>query len=88
MDIDFFFAKEKSVYARISNRNFPLTSKLKELESTFSPLFLRVHKSYMVNVKKVDKFDVSDSNLIVNGQTIPIGYIYRKKVYHEFNFLK
>ena len=88
VDIDFFFTKEKSVYARISGRNFPLTSKLKELESEFSPLFCRVHKSYLVNISKVDKVNFKDDNLSIQNDVVPIGYVYRKKVYAEFRLLK
>lgn len=39
--------------------------------------FMKVHKSYIVNIKKIDK--VSGNQIFINGHVIPIGRLYRKE---------
>lgn len=38
--------------------------------------FMKIHKSYIVNIKKIDK--VSGNQIFINGKIIPLGRLYRK----------
>ncbi len=44
---------------------------------------LRIHRSYAVNLKKIDSF--SDRNVVINGNNIPIGKTYREEFYKKLN---
>ncbi len=45
--------------------------------------FLRVHRSYIINVTKIDK--VSGNQVLVNNQAIPIGQSYKKSFVKALN---
>lgn len=52
---------------------------LKKLEQDFHPdTFLRIHRSYIVNLNYVTA--IAGNNLEINGQSLPIGKTYLKKV--------
>lgn len=48
-----------------------------------SDTFVRVHKSYIVNKKRITKFDSFE--LMVDSVTIPIGNVYRDNVMEEMS---
>ena len=59
---------------------------LKVIEGKLPPdKFLRVHRSYIVNVDCIEHID--DSILSVNKQFIPIGVSYREQVFKTLNLL-
>lgn len=50
---------------------------LKKIEDALStPPFLRVHKSYIINLEKVESIGKND--LVIAGKTIPIGGLYKE----------
>lgn len=56
---------------------------LKELESKLPNHFLKVHRSYIVNLNKIEVLTTDE--LIINKTTIPIGQTYRKEVMEYIN---
>ncbi len=56
---------------------------LKEIESKLPEHFLKVHRSYIVNLDKIDVLTTDE--LIINKITIPIGQTYRKEVMEYIN---
>ncbi len=87
-DICFFFSKDRVTYARVNARNYPITVKLKDLEEKFSPCFQRIHKSYLVNVSYIEQINIKNQIVIVNNESLPIGYAYRKNFLKHINILK
>lgn len=60
-----------------ADQNFTITSPLNVLfEKMASKDFLRVHRSYVVNIKKLDA--VADSHLEINKITIPVSKMYKE----------
>jgi DNA-binding LytR/AlgR family response regulator len=51
------------------------------MEKLPSGNFLRVHKSYIVNKKKISRFDSAE--LEIDTVTLPIGSIYREALMQE-----
>lgn len=87
-EIAFFFAKDKLTYARVEARNFPINVQLKTLEEEMAPTFLRVHKSYLVNVNHIDIINPKEAVVQVESENIPIGYNYRKHFFEQVHLLK
>lgn len=46
-------------------------------------VFVRIHRSYIVNVNHVDRY--GDNSFLIDGEKIPIGRIYKKEVLARFN---
>jgi DNA-binding LytR/AlgR family response regulator len=58
------------------------------LEKDFTPTFLRIHKSYLVNTSMIESIHPGDNILIVSGHTLPIGYAYKKIFLEQLQLLK
>lgn len=87
-DIAFFYAKGKMTFARANKRNFPTNVQLKTLEDELQPQFLRIHKSYLVNVKAIDSINLKESLIEIAEERLPIGYAYRKDFMNRLKVLK
>ena len=86
--IHYFFAENKFTYARVNNRKYPTTVQLKVLEDQLDPVFLRCHKKYLVNVNSIESIFTKDNKIKVDGETLPIGYHYRKTFFENLMMLK
>ncbi len=84
----YFFSDSKLNYARVDQRNFPTSVQLKTIAEEFHPTFIRIHKSYLVNIKMVTDIRPGESTLQVNGETLPIGYAYKKTFFEQIPLLK
>lgn len=87
-DILFFYADSKLTYARLSNRNYPTNVQLKTLEDEFSATFVRVHKTYLVNVEHITAIHPKEGTITIGGETLPIGYAYRSAFLGRLNLLR
>lgn len=47
--------------------------------------FMRVHRSYIVNLDRIDSID--DNTLVVNGNLVPVGVTYQKELMTKLNIL-
>ncbi len=78
---DVFYIESQKDYVRVVTANQPITAKasISELESDLADKgFLRVHRSFLVNLTHVAAF--SAVSLDVGPHTIPIGTNYRELV--------
>ena len=75
-------------FARVDKRNFPTSVQLKTLEDELFPKFLRIHKSYLVNVDFIDAINTRDDKVEVMGESLPIGYSHRKSFLEQLKLLK
>ncbi len=76
---DILFIKSEGDYSFVyaSNKKYLASDSLKHWEETLNQKnFVRVHKSYMVNVTKLDK--VGSSNIEIGEHLIPVGRVYKK----------
>jgi DNA-binding LytR/AlgR family response regulator len=87
-EIAFFFAKGKMTFARVNSRNFPTNVQLKTLEDELFPKFLRIHKTYLVNVDHIESVSPRDDKIEVKGESLPIGYSYRQSFLEQLKLLK
>ena len=56
---------------------------LKQLESTLPPEFLRVHRSYIVNSRRIDH--IEGAIIKIGVHQVPIGETYREEVLRRFS---
>jgi len=61
------------------NKNFLVRDSLAEFEHKLSSdFFVRIHKSYLINIRKILGFNTN--NVMVKNNELPIGRVYREKV--------
>lgn len=73
----------------LEGRNIIVSKNLKQFEEMegISHHFIRVHKSFMVHSHFIKAFNKADNGYLElqNGESIPIGNLYRQKVMQLFN---
>lgn len=71
----------------VTDQKYTLTQSLNNLlDSIAHPQLLRIHKSYAVNIHKIEAF--LDNCVLINSKQIPIGAAYRPALKQQFNFQK
>ncbi len=85
-DICFVEAKADYVTIHTPEKRFTVYSTMKGIESKLPQnKFLRVHRSFIINLNKLDS--VEDNTLVVGQVLVPIGVTYREKLMNSLNLL-
>ncbi|MEO7310588.1 MAG: response regulator [Chitinophagaceae bacterium] len=85
---DILFIEADRNYSRIftSHKEYLLAVTLKTIEEKMNlQLFMRIHRSYLVNITQVD--EVAESNIMIAGKPIPLGMGMRDQLMHRMQTL-
>lgn len=85
---DIRWVEASDIYALVctATGTYLLNTSLKAVEEKFpATCFLRVHRSYIVNLDKIEAIEEDD--LLITDQRIPIGKTYREKLMGRLSFL-
>jgi two-component system, LytTR family, response regulator LytT len=78
-DIIFFEGYGEYVKVITTNKNYLVRDSLAEFEHKLpSDFFLRIHKSYLINIRKILGF--TTSHVLIKNHELPIGRVCRDKV--------
>jgi DNA-binding LytR/AlgR family response regulator len=78
-DILYFEGYGEYVKVMTENRNHMVRGSMTEFENKLAEKgFLRIHKSYIINIRKIKGF--SSINVMLTNTQLPVGRIYRDKV--------
>ena len=69
-DIQYLEADRNYTNIKTTQREFLLSSNIKSIESKLPSNFIRVHRSYVINLKAIDK--ILESQILISGKSIPI----------------
>jgi DNA-binding LytR/AlgR family response regulator len=85
-DIDYVEAKGDYIQLHTKSGKHMIYSTMKHLEANLPKSeFARVHRSYMVRIDRIA--DITDHNLMIDKQIIPIGSVYRNDLLKKLNIL-
>jgi len=85
-DILYFEASDFYSLAHTSNKKVLISRTLKHVESNIKDaFFLRVHRSYIVNIKKIDV--LYDGYLIINKKNIPVSKSNKSKLLNSLSLM-
>lgn len=85
---DVLWVEASDIYTLVctAHGKYLLTTSLKSVEEKFpANRFLRVHRSYIVNLDRIEAIEEDD--LIIAGQPIPVGKTYKEKLMNRLSFL-
>lgn len=68
-----------------NNQSFVVYTTMKSLEEKLGAQFLRVHRSYIINLDKI--VDIEESNLVVASKVIPISRANKSELMSRLNLL-
>lgn len=83
---EIFFAEADHIYSRmvLIDREVLIRKSLNDIsEALKSEVFLRVHRSYLVNIKHIEQ--VGSTYIFINGRKIPVGRTFREDVMKVIN---
>ena len=84
--VDFLQAYDVYTKVMAPEGNIVASKTLKEIEPAFRPYgFIRVHKSYVVNLEKIQT--IQDDVIFIGEHQIPLGRTYKKEVLERFSIL-
>lgn len=86
--VSYFYSEHKTNFAQVYDRCYPTNVSLRTLEEELAPEFLRIHKSFLVNVRQIDSIQPAENTIVINDQTLPIGQAYRKSFMEGIKLLK
>jgi two-component system LytT family response regulator len=85
-DILFLEASGDYVQIYLSDKTFSIRSSLQEVEKKLTKIsFSRVHRSFIVNISKIDT--IEGKTLIINNHFIPISTAYKNELNKKMFFL-
>ncbi|MEP4531634.1 MAG: response regulator [Cyclobacteriaceae bacterium] len=71
-----------------STREFQVRTSMNDLEQKLDPtVFVRIHRSHIVNIHKVDGIDDIDMVVEVEDQSLPLGGSYKSNLINRFRLL-
>lgn len=79
-------AKGDYILIKTEDKNYTVHSTLKKIEEKLpDSLFLKVHRSYIINVKKI--IDIEDNSVLIARDVIPISRANRPELMKRLNLL-
>ena len=83
---DILYLSSEHVYVTVhtAQRKFLVRASMQEYIENFDPtVFLRVHRSYVANIQKVEK--INTANIIIAGEEVPISKNFREELLKLLN---
>ncbi len=85
-DIVYAESYDNYTYVYTETEKYLLSQTLKKVEEKLtSSGFLRIHKSYLINLIRIDS--ISEGQLLLSGKEIPIGRSYKKELLERISIL-
>jgi len=79
-------AKGDYINVKTEDKNYTVHSTLKKIEDKLpDDLFLKVHRSYIINVKKI--IDIEDNSVLIKKDVIPVSRSNRPELMKRLNLL-
>lgn len=85
---DIFMVEAMADYARIhtDSKRYTVYSSMKGIAKKLpADSFMRVHRSYIVNLASIDS--IEDNTIVIHGNLIPVGVTYQKALMGKLNTL-
>jgi two-component system response regulator LytT len=79
-------AKGDYIHVKTESKNYIVHSTLKKIEDKLpKDLFLKVHRSYIINIKKI--IDIEDNSVLIGKDIIPVSRAKRPELMKKLNLL-
>lgn len=79
-------AKGDYILLKTDNQNYTVHSTLKKIEEKLpTDLFLKVHRSFVINTKKI--IDIEDNSVLIDRDVIPVSRSNRPELMRRLNLL-
>lgn len=82
-----YLIEAKGDYIRIKtdDKNYTVHSTLKKIESKLPSLFLKIHRSYIINTNEI--IDIEDNSVLIRKDVVPVSRSNRPELMRRLNLL-
>lgn len=88
-DILFIESDKKYCTIHAVNKKYVLRTALKHLFEQLSHSdFIRVHRSYLININHICTIDTQNQNILVKDTEVPIGRFYQQNLFRQIKILQ
>jgi len=88
-NIIYIKADNNYTYAITHDEKYIITSNLKKMEELLRPnQFMRVHRSFIVNLEHLMSFDLSNNKIILGQHTVPFSRSMKDQLIKRFNLIR
>ncbi|MEL6863524.1 MAG: response regulator transcription factor [Bacteroidota bacterium] len=88
MEINWIHSEGNYCIIQTSKRKFVIKISLTRIKQKFPPeLFVQIHRSYVVQVQQIQHIDISNNELQLEDQILPIGRKYKSDLLTRLNLL-
>lgn len=77
-EIIYIESMREYIYLHTENNTICTRISIQEIEKMLGPNFMRIHRSFIINTKKIKAFNAEE--VFVHDKTLPIGISYKKQV--------
>lgn len=79
-------ARGDYIHVKTEDKNYTVHSTLKKIEEKLpDDLFLKIHRSYIINIKKI--IDIEDNSVLIKKDVIPVSRSNRPELMKRLNLL-
>lgn len=79
-------ARGDYIHVKTEDKNYTVHSTLKKIEEKLpNDLFLKIHRSYIINIKKI--IDIEDNSVLIKKDVIPVSRSNRPELMKRLNLL-
>ena len=87
-DVKWINAEGNYCFIHTAGRKFVVKISLKRLAEKLSSIrFLRIHKSYVVQINSIEKVDTDRNFLLIDGMQLPIGRVFKSTLLKKLDVL-
>jgi DNA-binding LytR/AlgR family response regulator len=86
--IAYFYAERRFIYAKVGKERLPIKLSIQDLAATMPGYFIRIHRSYIVNVNHIKQIRTKEKEVLVGDTQLPIGYKYKQGLFRKIHLLK
>ena len=87
-EIRWIHADGNYCYINTPSKKYAVKISMVKLIQRLSPSqFVRIHKSYIINVDCIEGIDINDACVIIGDQRLPIGRVYKEELFERLDIL-
>jgi DNA-binding LytR/AlgR family response regulator len=82
-EVTHFYADKKAVYCYAEGRRYLIRSSLKAILDQLDDNYIRIHRSYIINVHRVNTINLVEGTINLDDIELPIGTTYKQNLLNK-----
>ena len=84
-DIEYIKGDGKYITLILNSREYSVRTSLKHFFEILPEYFLRIHGSYIINIKKIESINVDEQSIQLSNCSVPFSRKFKSKIFNQFH---